>query len=119
MPTIRLGDPDRERWNCPEWLDVPDTLPIREATALEDAGGAYMDFFKRHTARGFATVVWVALNRAGIALKLADLDELDLNAIQVRDSEPGKAPSGDGSSPTPQTSASSTTSRRRTSKKST
>lgn len=119
MPTIRLGDPDRERFNCPEWLDVPDTLPVREATALEEAGGAYLDFFRRSTARGFATVVWVALHRAGIVCKLADLDELDLNAILIKGEAPGKAPSASGSSRTRRTSASSTTSRRRTSKAST
>jgi hypothetical protein len=119
MPTIRLGDADRARLNAPEWLDVPETLPIRDAKALEAAGGEYMDFFRRATAVGFQTTVWIALRRAGVEVTLDALEDLDLRAIDIADSAPGKAPSGSGSATTPPTSARPSTSRRRTSKTST
>ena len=118
MPTIRLGDADRERWGCSEALDAPMNFPIRDAAALEDAGGNYLDWFKRDTARGFQTYVWLALYRAGIVTKLDELVDLDLAAIRIVDDEaPGKAPSSaNGSGRTRATSASSTGARRRTSK---
>jgi hypothetical protein len=115
MPVIRLGDVDRERYGGPEWLEVPDTLPMREAEALEEAGGAYLDWFRRHTARGFATVVWVGLHRAGVTLKWSELADLDLGSILIADADPGKAveASDNGASHTPRTSASSSDARRK------
>lgn len=120
MPTIRLGDTDRQRWGCDEWLDVPLTLPLREAKALEAAGGKYIDYFRRDTALGFQVTVWVALHRAGIDVKLDELEDLDLAAIRIADEAPGKAPNSEtGSGTTSPTSVSSTASRRRRSKTST
>jgi hypothetical protein len=117
MPTIRLGDADRERFGCAEWLDLPETLPVKDARALEEAGGKYLEYFQPETARGFQTLVWHALHRAGIPLKLSDMEDLDLRAILLADAAPGKAPSsGNGSGRTRRTSASSSTARRRTSK---
>jgi hypothetical protein len=113
MPTIRLGDVDRERFGCPEWLDVPETLPVRDAEALEEAGGKYLDWFRRDTAKGFQSLVWLALHRAGITKKLDELADLDLGAILIQGTETGKA-SGSGSGTTPRTSASSTRPSRRT-----
>jgi hypothetical protein len=117
MPTIRLGDADRERWGCPEWLEFPASLPVRDAKALQAAGGKYLDYFNRDEPAGWQVIVWLALHRAGITVKLDELEDLDLAAISIADVEPGKAPNSDNESgTTPPTSASSSTSRRRTSK---
>lgn len=116
MPTIRLGDADRERYGAPEWLEFTDALSIRDAKAFQAAGGKYMDFFKRDEPAGWQAIAWLALHRAGVAVKVDELEDLDLAAVRLADSQPsGKASSG-GSGRTRRTSAESSTSRRGTSK---
>lgn len=106
MPTIRLGDEDRERYGCPEWIEFPQQLPTSDAEAIDEAGGTYLDFF-RTDARGFKTQIWVAMHRAGVTVPWKDW-EFNLMAVRL-DESLGKGPSSTPSgSTTPPTSASST-----------
>lgn len=117
MPTIRLGDEDRERFGCEESLPFEDRVLTTEGEALEDAGGSIKALADRSTVAWWRTTVWLALYRAGIR-KPYDEVHFDLNAIQIQDDEPGKAKSGSSASRTRRTSASSTPRSRRTGSKS-
>lgn len=92
MSLIRLGDADREKLGCAEWLDLDLTnLSTDEGEQIELAGGDFGDFFRSGVV-GLKTRVWVALHRAGCAPpKLADLS-FNLAAVDI-ESGPGKAPS--------------------------
>lgn len=95
---IRLSDPDRERLGCPEWLDISYSLDVREAEALEKAGGDYT----LYTAAGpgaTRTRIWVGLHRAGVTVPFDEL-HFDLLGLTVEDVPVGKARSARGGSGT-------------------
>lgn len=136
---IRLGDADRERIGCPEWIDIGlNPLTVREAEALEEAVGApYADLVdlmeprqKRvnettlrlsYNPRGLRLLVWLGLHRAGVAVRF---DELDFDCGQFGGwhtyEDPGKAKgSSDAEPPMPSTSRSTGRTRSRKSSAST
>lgn len=106
MPTIRLGDDDRERLHCQEWLAFDERVRTDEAEAFEEAGGTLKDFVDRTTVKWWRATVWLALYRSGVKARFEDV-HFDLSAITLQD-DPGKALSGEGGSRTRRTSASST-----------
>lgn len=116
MPTIRLGDEDRAKLGCEEWLRFDERVRTDEAEAFEEAGGSLKAFIDRTTVRWWRAMVWLALHRAGVKANFDDV-HFDLNAITLED-EPGKAKSGANGSRTRRTSASSTPRSRRTGSKS-
>lgn len=97
MRRIRLVDADRERFGCPEWLERVDEVPtIREAMALEAAGGSLADWPKPGvpmTLGNYLVWAWMALRRNGVMPP--PLDEFDISlGFDYEDPEsPGKAPS--------------------------
>lgn len=117
MPTIRLGDEDREKFGCDEWLPFEDRVLTTEGEALEDAGGSVKALADSARVAWWRTMVWLALYRAGITKPYSEV-HFDLNAIDIDDGGPGKAPSGSSASRTRRTSASSTPRSRRTGSKS-
>jgi hypothetical protein len=104
---VRLADADRERLGCEEWLDLSlDGLPVEIAEAIEEAGGVWENIYTKG-AKGARVRVWIALHQAGITVPWAEFT-FDLARAQWRDEAAGKAPSGDGVTPTPPKSARST-----------
>lgn len=133
---IRLGDADRERLGCPEWLDVQwSSISVREAEALELGTGLdYADSLElmqpkivkldedtiRYSfkPKGMRLLVWLGLHRADVEASFADLD---FDAAYVFGGwQTVRAPKADGSPPDepPTPSTSPTSSRRTRSKKS-
>lgn len=102
---IRLGDEDRERLGCPEWMEADlDHVSVSEAEALDAAGGDWTDLGERG-ARAMKSRVWLALHRAGVTVTF---DDLEFNVMAAR-GEAGKAEgSTDSESSTEPTSDSST-----------
>jgi hypothetical protein len=91
---IRLGDADRERYNCPEWMDFdPLTVRSNEAFAMQ-AGltieGTTIGFnspndwrtsLRDSTAAANIVLVWLALRRAGVGVPLGEV-EYDFDGAQ-------------------------------------
>jgi hypothetical protein len=114
---IRLGDKDRARYGCEEWLDISDLPRVsnREAIAIEEDGGIPLGRWVEAlrapvSARGWNAIVWLALTRAGISVVFEDL-QYDVSDLDVRyDEQPGKAeentePSSEPGSPPSPTSS--------------
>jgi len=128
---FRLGDADRERLGCPEFLDVGlNPLTVREAEALEEATGidnadavALMQPQQRrvndttlrlsYKPRGIKLLIWLGLHRAGVTVPFEELDfDFGQFAGWHEYEEQGKA---EGSQPDePPTPSTSLTSSRRT-----
>jgi len=104
---IRLGDADRERLGCPEWMELDlTTMSVAEAEALEASGG---DWTVIHDsgAKAMKTRIWLALHRSGVTVPFSELT-FDVIAAKAQD-DSGKAEGSDNDElPTPPTSASST-----------
>jgi hypothetical protein len=111
MARIRLGDADRERLGCPEWLEHdPAQLRQVEAEALQDVWGVAPGDYTRWRlgllgqpegtppnppARALRFGIWQALRRSGVKVDLTELD-FDLMDIEIQrdpEPEPGKSPS--------------------------
>jgi hypothetical protein len=122
---MRLGEDDRKRLGCPEWLDLDlSKLMIDDAIALEeDAGIGPVEYktliagkpvfedgqpvlrpngsqLRKHAAKTFKAVVWLALKRADIHVPWAELtfdfeqfetrsDENDAGGDDAEDKTPG------------------------------
>ena len=110
---IRLGDADRERLGCPEWMELDlSALSVGEAEVLDESGGDWTVIAAKG-AKAAKTRVWLALYRAGVVVPYRDLT-FDILSIEAQDDEPGKAKdSADVDSNTRRTSASSTRPSRR------
>lgn len=132
---IRLGDADRERLGCPEWIDVGlDPLTVREAEAIEDATGLphadAVDLMQprrqqvsgettlriSYQPKGIRLLVWLGLYRAGVKV---GFDELDFDYRQFMGWHTYEEPGKDEGSPSdePNTPSTSRTSGRRTRRK--
>ncbi len=121
---IRLGDADRERLGCPEWVEYDfGSLTLTEAEILDDHGvtwdgelrygtpvldadgkavlnadGRPMRTFKPRATRVW---VWSALRRAGVDVPFAELD-FDTDAMSFKatgEADSGKEPGSDSDAP--------------------
>lgn len=112
MLLIRLSDADRERFGCAEWLELDqNVLSLEEAEQLDDAGIDALRWDRpaeglvddagnpRVSARGVRVAVWLALNRNGSKVSLAELEAVNFRQIAYRRPEPeqGKDPALDDS----------------------
>lgn len=113
---LRLSDADRERFDCPEWMDLdPHTVSMHEAIALQ-AGATVegvtiafdlpsdwrasltSDATPRARLAGMFVLVWLALRRSGTQLPLSDVD-FDADALVwdiTLDAEENPAPDAEG-----------------------
>lgn len=95
MSRLRLSDVDRERLGCPEWLErVDDPITLKEARALEAAGGDWQKWPRPGVAMDLDTTavfVWVALFRNGVTPP--QLGDLEFSLNLAYEPSPGKAPS--------------------------
>ena len=122
----RLGDADRERLGCPEWitLDLLDVsiddvseLSDRFLFDLEDwpeplVGPKGENGERKTPTWQFHASVWMALHLAGTFASWDDVGKVAILRVQSRDDDPGKAPdpeSGSSGSTPPESSGSSTT----------
>lgn len=90
---LRLGDADRERYQCPEWIELdPLAVSMRDAVAMQagaDVDGVTVAFdspahwrkalsgSEGHEGSQLAAtlvMVWMALRRAGVKVSLSELD---------------------------------------------
>ena len=109
---FQLSLADRERLGAPEWIEIGGSLSVRDAAALEAAGGDWTGW-GRFTANSLLLALWLTLHKAGNA---PPLDELDFDLSAAKFESPGKAPSATKSARTRSTSADSSpssTSRRK------
>lgn len=103
---FRLSEEDRQTLGGPEWIEYDLLhLPVEDAELIEAAGGDWTAWGTQKIA-GIRAAIWLALQKVGITLPYADV-RFDVAAIVV--DSPGKAPSGNGGSSTPSTSATSRT----------
>jgi hypothetical protein len=120
---VRLGDKDRARFGCVEWLDLDflaatveqvehicaetgidiDDWPecLNPAIRFEDVGKP--DARKRSPAWRNRVTVWLALNQSGYEVSWADAGKIVTNDVTIRGVEPPK----DGDGPEPSESPSS------------
>lgn len=112
---IRLGEEDRARFECPEWMEV-DVHSVRasEAFVMQAGlthGGVTVGFdspndwraaLNKNSAAAFILLVWLALHRHGNGVPVGDL-EFDFDTAQaeavadpvVPDAESGKGEDSD------------------------
>lgn len=122
--SFRLGDADRERFGCPEWLPVDLTAcTIAEVTELSDrfgfeledwpdalfgevpfefAGEPDADKHRRKPRWWLSAYTWFGLHQAGIDASWDDVGKIAILQIGHRDDEsPGKAPAPEPEAPPP------------------
>lgn len=122
---IRLGEEDRKRLECPEWLSYSaDRLMIDEAIALEEEAGIGPEEYKtllagkpvfeegqpvlrpdgsqqrRYRMQTFKVIVWLALKRADVHVPWADVT-FDFEQFETRRSEEDAGDDAEDKTPDP------------------
>jgi hypothetical protein len=94
MIRIRLGDADRERIGCPEWLEYdPAAATLAEHRKLRQVGFSIQTLGERLQEQDLdavAALVWLALVRAGADVSFEDLD-FALAELEMRADDPNQS----------------------------
>lgn len=90
---VRLGDDDRARLKCPEWMRVDvDDVSVRDYRVVQRATGLkpvdVVDAFDRRDADGFAAYAWFACRLAGVDAGPFDAFDFALGQASFRSRHP-------------------------------